>query len=383
MVRTLAQAGHEVHVVPTESALRFIGRPTWEAISHQPVSTEVFDDVAEVRHVALGQSADLIVIAPATANTIAKLAHGLASDLLGTTVLASQAPLLIAPAMHTEMWQNAATQANIATLLERGVQLIGPESGPLTGSDIGPGRMSEPEAIADAIELLLAPADLRGQHVLISAGGTQEAIDPVRFLGNHSSGKQGVALARAALARGAEVTLVLGASEVAAPNGVQLITAPTAEQMRVAMLAESPSANLVIMAAAVADFRPVMPSNQKLKKAELGDSLTLELSANPDILAELVQVRRPGQTIIGFAAETAETDEALLALGLSKLARKGCDLLVLNRVGAGLVFGEDATSVHILSASDASVRDAAGDKESVAHVILDEALRTQAEMKNE
>ncbi len=383
MVRTLAQAGHEVHVVPTESALRFIGRPTWEAISHQPVSTEVFDDVAEVRHVALGQSADLIVIAPATANTIAKLAHGLASDLLGTTVLASQAPLLIAPAMHTEMWQNAATQANIATLLERGVQLIGPESGPLTGSDIGPGRMSEPEAIADAIELLLAPADLRGQHVLISAGGTQEAIDPVRFLGNHSSGKQGVALARAALARGAEVTLVLGASEVAAPNGVQLITAPTAEQMRVAMLAESPSANLVIMAAAVADFRPVMPSNQKLKKAELGDSLTLELSANPDILAELVQLRRPGQTIIGFAAETAETDEALLALGHSKLARKGCDLLVLNRVGAGLVFGEDATSVHILSASDASVRDAAGDKESVAHVILDEALRTQAEMTHE
>lgn len=383
MVRTLAQAGHEVHVVPTESALRFIGRPTWEAISHQPVSTEVFDDVAEVRHVALGQSADLIVIAPATANTIAKLAHGLASDLLGTTVLASQAPLLIAPAMHTEMWQNAATQANIATLLERGVQLIGPESGPLTGSDIGPGRMSEPEAIADAIELLLAPADLRGQHVLISAGGTQEAIDPVRFVGNHSSGKQGVALARAALARGAEVTLVLGASEVAAPNGVQLITAPTAEQMRVAMLAESPSANLVIMAAAVADFRPVMPSNQKLKKAELGDSLTLELSANPDILAELVQLRRPGQTIIGFAAETAETDEALLALGHSKLARKGCDLLVLNRVGAGLVFGEDATSVHILSASDASVRDAAGDKESVAHVILDEALRLQAEMTNE
>lgn len=383
MVRTLAQAGHEVHVVPTESALRFIGRPTWEAISHQPVSTEVFDDVAEVRHVALGQSADLIVIAPATANTIAKLAHGLASDLLGTTVLASQAPLLIAPAMHTEMWQNAATQANIATLLERGVQLIGPESGPLTGSDIGPGRMSEPEAIADAIELLLAPADLRGQHVLISAGGTQEAIDPVRFVGNHSSGKQGVALARAALARGAEVTLVLGASEVAAPNGVQLITAPTAEQMRVAMLAESPLANLVIMAAAVADFRPVMPSNQKLKKAELGDSLTLELSANPDILAELVQVRRPGQTIIGFAAETAETDEALLALGHSKLARKGCDLLVLNRVGAGLVFGEDATSVHILSASDASVRDAAGDKESVAHVILDEALRTQAEMTHE
>ncbi|MGV1034991.1 MAG: bifunctional phosphopantothenoylcysteine decarboxylase/phosphopantothenate--cysteine ligase CoaBC [Microbacteriaceae bacterium] len=381
LVRTLTQLGHDVHVIPTESALKFVGTPTWEAISHHPVSTEVFENVAEVRHVALGQQADLIVIAPATANSIAKLAYGLADNLLGTTVLASSAPLLIAPAMHTEMWLNPATQANIALLRERGVHVIGPESGPLTGADVGPGRMSEPDDILVAITELLQPAfsDLNGVNVLISAGGTQEAIDPVRFLGNHSSGKQGIALARAARLRGADVTLVLGASDVPAPTGVTVISAPSAVEMRAAMVAHAPNADLVIMAAAVADYRPVVRNESKIRKAELGEHFTLEMVANPDILAELVEQRRDSQLVVGFAAETADSEADLLRLGREKLARKGCDLLVVNRVGpredgtGDRVFGADQTTVHLLNRDDTTVRDASGDKLSVAHAILDEA----------
>ena len=361
--------------------MKFVGTPTWEAISHHSVSTEVFENVAEVRHVALGQQADLIVIAPATANSIAKLAHGLADNLLGTTVLASSAPLLIAPAMHTEMWLNPATQANIAVLRERGVHVIGPDSGPLTGADSGPGRMSEPDDIAKVIAELLQPtaSDLSGLNVLISAGGTQEAIDPVRFLGNHSSGKQGIALARAARLRGANVTLVLGASDIPAPTGVTVIAAPSAIEMRAAMVAHATNADLVIMAAAVADYRPVVRKDSKIRKAELGEHFTLEMVANPDILAELVEQRRASQLVVGFAAETADSEADLLRLGREKLARKGCDLLVVNRVGpredgAGdRVFGADQTSVHLLNRDDATIRYASGDKLSVAHAILDEA----------
>ena len=390
-MRLLSAAGHEVHVVPTPAALRFVGRPTWEAISHHPVHSDVFDDVAEVRHVALGQQADLIVVAPATANSIAKLANGLSDDLLGTTVLASHAPLLLAPAMHTEMWEHPATRANIAVLLERGVSMIGPESGQLTGSDIGIGRMSEAEAIARRVEELLHPfpQDFAGQRVLISAGGTREALDPVRFIGNHSSGKQGIALAEAARARGAEVTLVLGTAEVPAPSDVWLIRAETTEAMREAMRSESETADLVIMAAAVADYRPATRAEHKLHKAEVGARFSLELLENPDILAELVKARHPGQFIVGFAAETGDTAEDVLRLGRDKLARKGCDLLVLNRVGVDpatgvdRVFGADLTRVSILSraasgaaaasgsASAASLRDIEGDKLSVAHAILD------------
>lgn len=310
------------------------------------------------------------------------MAHGIADDLLGTTLLASAAPVLIAPAMHTEMWEHAATQANIALLRSRGVHVIGPDSGPLTGADVGPGRMTEPERILDVIHELLEPtaADLRGKRVLISAGGTQEAIDPVRFLGNHSSGKQGVALARAARMRGAEVTLVLGASDVAAPTGVTVIAAPTAIAMRSAMVANAPTADLVVMAAAVADYRPVEQHESKLRKAEMGEQFTLEMVANPDILAELVSQRPVGQVVVGFAAETADSETELMTLGRAKLARKGCDLLVVNRVGqredgtGDRVFGADVTSVHILNSTDESVRDASGEKLSVAHAILDEAI---------
>ena len=377
LVRLLAQAGHDVHVIPTEAALRFVGLPTWEAISHHPVSTTVFEDVAEVRHVAEGQQADLIVVAPATAHTLAKLAHGLSDDLLGTTVLASTAPVLLAPAMHTEMWHNSATQANVELLRERGYALIGPEHGALTGSDSGIGRMSEPDQIAAKVAELLHPQDWAGARVLISAGGTHEPLDPVRFLGNHSSGRQGIALATAAAARGAEVTLVLGTAQLTPPAHIRVIRAETAAEMRTAMLREASQADVIVMAAAVADYRPVNPAGNKLHKADTGERFSLELVANPDVLAELVAARRPGQVIVGFAAETAADDDELLALGWAKRARKQCDVLVLNRVGtdpeSGVerVFGQSDTAVWMLMADGTTVHDAQGDKLSVAHAILD------------
>ncbi|MFM6975163.1 MAG: bifunctional phosphopantothenoylcysteine decarboxylase/phosphopantothenate--cysteine ligase CoaBC [Agromyces sp.] len=382
LVRSLTQLGHDVHVVPTSAALRFVGLPTWEAISHNPVTSDLYDDVAQVRHVALGQSADLIVIAPATANTLAKLAHGLADDLLGTTVLASTAPVLVAPAMHTEMWLNAATQSNMQTLRQRGVHVIGPDSGALTGTDSGPGRMSEPDDIVGRVIELLGSqdADLSGMRVLVSAGGTREAIDPVRYLGNHSSGKQGLAIARAAQLRGAEVTLVLGLSNVEPPAGIRVERPTSALDMREVMLRLAPSQDIVVMAAAVADFRPVNVSDSKLRKADLGERLSLELVANPDILAELSAAKSPQQVIVGFAAETGSSEEEVVTIARAKLERKRCDVLVANRVGPGedgreLVFGEDSTTVHILNRRDGSVRDASGEKLSVAHAILDEALR--------
>src|SRR5690606_23436581 len=256
VVREFVLRGHEVHVVATDAALRFVGRPTLEAISRNPVQTELFDGVAEVRHVALGQAADLVVVAPATANTLAKLAGGFADDLLGTTILASTAPLVVAPAMHTEMWHNAATRDNVATLRARGVHVVGPASGQLTGADSGPGRMAEPVEIVDAALAALSPRDLAGRRVVVTAGGTREPLDPVRFIGNRSSGRQGVALAEAARDRGAEVVLVAAHLEVAAPAGVELREVGTAEELRTAVLDEVSDADAVIMAAAVADYRP-------------------------------------------------------------------------------------------------------------------------------
>lgn len=332
---------------------------------------------------ALGQSADLIIVAPATANTLAKLCHGIADDLLGTTVLASRAPLLVAPAMHTEMWENPATQANIATLHERSVHMIGPVSGPLTGADVGIGRMAEPDDIAAAAFALLdaTPKDLLGRSVLISAGGTREAIDPVRFLANHSSGKQGVALAQAARDRGADVTLVVGTHDVALPAGVRVIHAETATAMRDAVRSAQAEADLIVMAAAVADYRPATVSDHKLKKSELGDTATITLTANPDILAELVTNRVDQQFIVGFAAETADSEPAVIELGREKLARKGCDLLVVNRVGdAGngrdRVFGADESTVHLLWPGETASQDVVGSKLEVAHAILDATIAT-------
>ncbi len=371
VAREFVVAGHDVHIVATEGALRFVGRPTLEAISRNPVHTDLYEGVAEVRHVALGQRADLIVIAPATAHTIASLAAGLAGDLLGTTVLASTAPLVIAPAMHTEMWEHPATVANIETLRSRGVTIVGPDSGRLTGTDVGPGRMSEPGAIAAAALAVVGPRDFVGRIMVISAGGTREPLDPVRFMGNRSSGRQGVALAEAALARGAAVTLVAANLEVAPPVGAAVVTVGTALELETAMHEHSLSADTVIMCAAVADFRPVAAAEGKIKKDSVGDTLRLELERTPDVLAGLAAVRRAGQRIIGFAAETELDDARLLEIGAEKARRKGVDLLVVNRVGHTEGFGRATNSVVMLDGDGSVVGRADGDKLSVAHRILD------------
>ncbi len=389
VVRGLVLAGHDVHVVPTVAALRFVGTPTLEAISRNAVTADLYDGVAEVRHVALGQSADVIVIAPATANTLAKLATGLADDLLGTTVLASRAPLVVAPAMHTEMWSHPATQANVATLTGRGVVFVGPESGQLTGADSGPGRMSEPPAIVEATVRAALDANpdlgratppvsgdpLAERHVLVSAGGTREPIDPVRFVGNRSSGRHGVSIAEAARDRGARVTLVAAHLAVPAPAGVDVVEVETTADLRHAMLERADAADVIVMSAAVADFRPGSVADGKLKKRDVGEVMTLELVQNPDILKDLVARRaehgRAGQVIVGFAAETEPDRDRLLELGRAKLAAKGCDYLVVNEVGWQAGFGDTGTAVTVLGADGRVVGEASGDKSSVAIGIME------------
>ncbi|WP_210505678.1 bifunctional phosphopantothenoylcysteine decarboxylase/phosphopantothenate--cysteine ligase CoaBC [Naasia sp. SYSU D00057] len=376
LVRLLVLAGHDVSVVATPSALRFVGKPTLEAISRNEVGTDLYEGVAEVRHVALGQAADVIVIAPATANSLAKLAHGLSDDLLGTTVLASSAPLVVAPAMHTEMWENPATVANLALLRERGVRVVGPGTGALTGKDVGAGRMAEPEEILAATLAAVRPQDLAGRRILITAGGTREPLDPVRFLGNRSSGRQGVALAEAARDRGAAVTLVAAHLEVPPPHGVALHQVGTAEELAVAVAGFAAEADAVIMAAAVADYRPAVVADAKLKKEALGEEHELRLIRNPDILraltsGELAPSRPAGQVVIGFAAETEQDPERILAVAREKAARKGVDFLVLNRVGWAEGFATAENAVTVLDGHGSIVGEAAGDKLSVAHRILD------------
>jgi phosphopantothenoylcysteine decarboxylase/phosphopantothenate--cysteine ligase len=372
VVRALVLAGHDVHVVATENALRFVGRPTLEAISRNTVHSDLYEGVAEVRHVAIGQAADLIVVAPATANTVAKLAAGLADDLLGNTILASTAPLVIAPAMHTEMWQNAATVANIATLRQRGVTVVGPAVGQLTGADSGPGRMSEPEEIVEvALRTAAGRQDLAGRRILVTAGGTREAIDPVRFIGNRSSGKQGVALAVAAADRGAEVTLIAANLEVDVPATVQVVRVRSTLDLEKAATSAAETADIVIMAAAVADYRPETVADAKIKKDVQGDVLDLRLVKNPDILAGLAANRRAGQVIVGFAAETEPDDAKLQQLGAAKVARKGADLLVVNRVGWNEGFATEGNTVIVLNRTGDIVGEASGSKRSVADRILD------------
>ncbi|WP_309616351.1 bifunctional phosphopantothenoylcysteine decarboxylase/phosphopantothenate--cysteine ligase CoaBC [Salinibacterium sp.] len=371
VVRAFVLAGHDVHVVATENALRFVGRPTLEAISRNLVHSDLYDGVSEVRHVAIGQAADLIVVAPATANSIAKLAGGFADDLLGNTILASLAPVVIAPAMHAEMWQNPATVANIATLRGRGIVIVGPSVGQLTGADSGPGRMSEPEQIVAAAFASLTPQDLAGLRILITAGGTREPLDPVRFIGNRSSGRQGVALAQAAGARGAEVTLIAANLEVDPPASITVTHVRTSLELASAVGREAPSADVVIMAAAVADYRPDTVAQSKIKKETQGDVLDLRLIRNPDILAELSKHKSDGQVIIGFAAETEPDETKLLELGRVKIARKGADYLVVNRVGWSEGFSTFDNSVSIINASGTLVAKATGTKVSVANRILD------------
>ena len=445
LARLLVEAGHDVHVVPTADALRFVGAPTWEAISRNPVTTSVHDDVPEVRHVALGQRADLVVVAPATANTLARMTAGIADDLLGTTLLATRAPVLVAPAMHTEMWQHPATQDNVAILRSRGVHVVGPESGRLTGTDSGPGRMSEPEAIAARIRELLAaelgaesaadpeahpevaalpeteatahpqtvasPAvplettaaeafdsaridtggatrdpDLAGLRILVTAGGTREPIDPVRYLGNRSSGKQGVAVAAAAADRGAKVVLLAAnvddavLAEVRDRPAVRVVPIGTTAELERAAQAAASGAEVVVMAAAVADYRVADVAERKIRKEDApGQAPVLELVENPDILVGLVRARRPEQVIVGFAAETVESEDELLDRGRRKLARKGADLLAVNAVGWSEGFESSENTLHVLAADGREVSAASGTKREVADALLDAVRDTLRE----
>jgi phosphopantothenoylcysteine decarboxylase / phosphopantothenate---cysteine ligase len=378
LLRRFTESGHDVRVVPTASALNFVGEATWAALSGRPASTEVWGDVHEVPHVRIGQQADLVVVAPATADVLAKAAHGLADDLLTNTLLTARCPVVFAPAMHTEMWEHPATQANVATLRERGAVVIEPAVGRLTGVDTGKGRLPDPGDIFETCRRVLAcgaqgvAADLTGRHVLITAGGTREPLDPVRYLGNRSSGKQGYALARTAVARGARVTLVSANAELPDPAGVDVVRVGTALQMREAVLKAAVDADAVVMAAAVADFRPAEYATGKIKKSEGGDAPVVELVRNPDILAELCAQRpREDQVVVGFAAETDD----VLANGRAKLARKGCDLLVVNEVGEHKVFGSAENEAVVLDTDGTDTPVPFGPKEALADVVWDLVAR--------
>ena len=384
LLRRLKEAGHDVTVVPTEAALRFVGAPTWAALSGHPVATDVFTDAEAVPHVALGRHADLVMVAPATADLLARAATGRADDLLTNCLLTATCPVLFAPAMHTEMWQHPATRAGVRTLRERGAVVIDPASGRLTGADNGPGRLPEPVELAAIAQSVLdrpeiatraADHDLAGLRVVVSAGGTRESIDPVRYVGNSSSGLMGYALARAAVLRGAQVQLVAANVELPPPAGAMVTAVGSTEQLQDRMNEYSTGADIVVMSAAPADFRPEVAAGQKIKKTSFDQTLELKLVQNPDILAGLVDSRSdPGQVIVGFAAETAGTPEELLELGRAKLALKRCDLLVLNAVGHGKVFGQADSEIRLLTTDGpATPEPLAGSKDMLAHQIWDAA----------
>lgn len=372
LLRKLTESGHDVRVVPTASALHFVGAATWSALSGNPVSTEVWSDVHEVPHVRIGQHADLVVVAPATADMLAKAAHGLADDLLTNTLLTARCPVVFAPAMHTEMWEHPATQENVATLRRRGAVVIEPAVGRLTGVDTGKGRLPDPGEIFDVCRRVLARGvaapDLAGRHVVVSAGGTREPLDPVRYLGNRSSGKQGYALARTAVARGARVTLIEANTGMPDPAGVDVVHVGTAVQLREAVLKAAADADAVVMAAAVADFRPSAYAEGKIKKKDGQEPAPIALVRNPDILAEIsVERARPAQVIVGFAAETDD----VLANGRDKLRRKGCDLLVVNEVGERKTFGSEENEAVVLAADGGETPVPHGPKEALADTLWD------------
>jgi len=389
LLRRFTESGHDVTVVPTAAALRFVGAPTWAALSGKPVGDDVWTGVHQVPHVRIGQQADLVVVAPATADLLARAAHGLADDLLTTTLLTARCPVVLAPAMHTEMWDHPATRANVATLRERGAVVIEPAEGRLTGADNGKGRLPEPgEIFALALEVLargvsapgIVVTDLAGRYVVVSAGGTREPLDPVRFLGNRSSGKQGYALARTAAARGAEVTLVAANVSLPDPAGVKVVHVETTDQLRTEVLGAASGADAVVMAAAPADFRPTSVSEAKIKKADDGSSPAITLTQNPDILAELSHTRsRADQVVVGFAAETGDGTGTVLDLARAKLVRKGCDILVLNDVSGGAVFGAADNQAVILFRDNPGDGDTVavprGSKSALAHVIWDHVAR--------
>ncbi|MEU5907423.1 bifunctional phosphopantothenoylcysteine decarboxylase/phosphopantothenate--cysteine ligase CoaBC [Micromonospora sp. NPDC047527] len=372
LLRLFTESGHQVRVVPTASALRFVGAPTWAALSGQPIADDVWSDVHEVPHVRLGKQADLVVVAPTTADLLAKAAHGLADDLLTNTLLTARCPVVLAPAMHTEMWEHPATVANVATLRARGVRVIEPAVGRLTGADTGKGRLPDPSEIFAVARQILArggpaPADLTGRRLVVTAGGTREPLDPVRFLGNRSSGKQGYAFARAAVARGARVTLIAANVSLADPAGVDLVRVGSTAELREATLKAAVEADAVVMAAAPADFRPATYAAGKIKKSDDGVAPTIELVTNPDIAAELGQRKRPEQVLVVFAAETGDAE----ANGRAKLARKRADLIVVNEVGPDKVFGADTNTVTVIGADGSVSRLPEQAKEAVADTVWD------------
>ncbi|WP_027343372.1 bifunctional phosphopantothenoylcysteine decarboxylase/phosphopantothenate--cysteine ligase CoaBC [Hamadaea tsunoensis] len=370
LLRLFTEAGHRVRVVPTEAALKFVGAPTWEALSGQPVATGVFEDVPHVPHVRLGQEADLVIVAPATADLLARAAHGLADDLLTSTLLTARCPVLFAPAMHTEMWEHAATVENVATLRRRGVVVLEPDVGRLTGADSGKGRLPDPTAIFAIARRVLAgrtAADLAGRHVVVTAGGTREPLDPVRFLGNRSSGKQGYAFAATAVARGAKVTLIAANVSLPTPAGVDLVRVGSTAELRDAVHSAAGTADAMVFAAAPADFRPAQYADKKIKKSADGSAPTLELVTNPDIAAEAGAAKRPGQVLVAFAAETHDA----LANGEQKLRKKNADLIVVNEVGVDRVFGQDDNAVTVLGADGSSTQLSSRPKEEIADAVWD------------
>jgi len=374
LCRRLVDAGVHVAPVLTERATRFVGRATFDALGSERAQLSVWDEASPIPHTRLGQAADLVVVAPATADLLARYAAGLADDLLTTTLVATAAPVLVCPAMHTEMWEHPSVQENLATLAGRGVHVVPPEDGRLAGGDVGSGRMAEPETIAARVLELLAEAadgrpgaggDLSGRRVLVSAGGTREAIDPVRFITNRSSGKQGHALAAAARRRGAEVVLVT-TSAVSRPAGVEVVEVETAAQMEAAMVSRAEHADVVVMAAAVADFRPKEVRDVKIHKADGVPDIVLEPTT--DILAELGRRRRPGQVLVGFAAETHDVADRAAA----KLAAKGVDLMVANDVSApGVGFDHDTNAVTLLAADGSAATVPLTSKAAVADAVWD------------
>ncbi|KGM14235.1 bifunctional phosphopantothenoylcysteine decarboxylase/phosphopantothenate--cysteine ligase CoaBC [Cellulomonas bogoriensis] len=388
LLRLLTESGHDVRVVPTAASLEFVGRATWEALSGKPATSEVFEDVPSVEHVRLGKTADLVVVAPATADLLARAATGRADDLLTAALLTARCPVLMAPAMHTEMWEHPATRENVATLRSRGVTVLDPAHGRLTGADTGPGRLPEPEDIASAALALLDPpepaprvsrgGDLDGRVVVVSAGGTREPLDPVRFIGNRSTGMQGIALARAAHERGAQVVLVAAnvpaARQEEAP-GLSVLDVETTAELRAAVREHARAADVVVMAAAVADFRPTSVAAHKIKREGVSEQ-TVTLTANPDVLAELARDRlRAGQVVVGFAAETGDVTTSVLEHGRAKARRKGADLLAVNEVGDGKGFGTPDNAVTFLDRDGREVGAADGTKVAVAHALWDVVVR--------
>jgi phosphopantothenoylcysteine decarboxylase/phosphopantothenate--cysteine ligase len=381
VLRRLREAGNHVQVVATRAALQFIGAATFEALSGRPVLSGVFENVPDVEHVALGRRADLVVLVPATADLLARMAQGRADDLLTSTLLTARCPVLAVPAMHTEMWEHPATVDNVATLRRRGTVVLEPASGRLTGADTGPGRLPEPAEIAEFARLLLEwdartdepfplPRDLEGRRVVVSAGGTAEPLDPVRTLGNRSSGRQGYALARVAAQRGAEVTLVAGTTaDLDPPASVELRRVQTTREMRDAVLDAAKAADVVVMAAAVSDFRPASVSAGKIKKGDDAPSIPLEF--NPDILRELVTEDVPRRLVVGFAAETGDEHRSVLEYARAKLERKGCDMLVVNAVGAGRAFEVEDNEGWLLSADGSSEPLPMGSKAALAARVWD------------